>query len=240
MIPTAIPQSASALPIPPLPLGAGGVQQQHKAPAPPKEEVKLHMTARDREMYDNQADLYAIIKTMEHLEKAYVKDAISAEAYTPACTKLIAQYRTARGLVDADVDRFVAEYKLDCSAALKRLKSGIPATVEHQGGGSGSGEVGRPDAVVVAQTVQHFITAMDSLKLNMVAVDSLFPLLTELLEALNKMPNLSPDFEGKAKIRAWVATLNRMKASDELDQEQSRQLLFDLESSYTAFHKSLK
>jgi len=30
-----------------------------------------------------------------------------------------------------------------------------------------------------------------------------------------------------------------MKASEELDQEQTRQLLFDLESSYTAFHKSL-
>ena len=41
-------------------------------------------------------------------------------------------------------------------------------------------------AVAVAETVQHFITAMDSLKLNMVAVDQvpmLFPL-TQLLFAL--------------------------------------------------------
>lgn len=189
-------------------------------------------------MFDNMADLYAIIKTMEHLEKAYVKDAISAEAYTPACTKLIAQYRTARGLVEMDVDRFVADYKLDCAAALKRLKSGIPATVEHHVDAAG-GDVAKPDARIVAETVSHFITAMDSIKLNMTAVDSLFPLLTELLENLNKMPNLSPDFEGKAKIRNWVATLNRMKASEELNPEQSRQLLFDLESSYGAFHKSL-
>jgi len=141
-------------------------------------------------MYDNMADLYAIIKTTEHLEKAYVKDAVSAAEYGPACTKLIAQFRTARGLVEMDVDQFAAEYKLDCPAALKRLKSGIPATVEHHvdGGAGAGGDASKPDARVVAQTVQHFITAMDSLKLNMTAVDSLFPLLTDLLESLNKLP----------------------------------------------------
>lgn len=30
-------------------------------------------------MFDNMADLYSIIKTTEALEKAYVRDAISAE-----------------------------------------------------------------------------------------------------------------------------------------------------------------
>jgi ESCRT-I complex subunit VPS28 len=45
---------------------------------------------------------------------------------------------------------------------------GLPATIEHrkrpvEGGGGG--------ARAVAETVQHFITAMDSLKLNLVAVD---------------------------------------------------------------------
>ncbi len=34
---------------------------------------------------------------------------------------------------------------------------------------------------------QHFITAMDSLKLNMVAVDQIFPLLSDLVSAMMKV-----------------------------------------------------
>ena len=36
-----------------------------------------------------------------------------------------------------------------------------------------------------------------------------------------------------------LITLNRMKASEDLDQDQVRQLLFDLEGSYSAFYRSL-
>ena len=94
-------------------------------------------------------------------------------------------------------------------------------------------------ARLVAETVQFFITAMDSLKLNMTAVDQIHPLLTDLYESLCKITNLSQDWEGKVKIKNWLVQLNRMKASDELNEEQIRQMLFDLESSYNAFHKSL-
>lgn len=34
---------------------------------------------------------------------------------------------------------------------------------------------------------------------------------------------------GKTKIKDWLISLNQMKASDELDATQVRQLLFDLE-----------
>jgi ESCRT-I complex subunit VPS28 len=33
--------------------------------------------------------------------------------------------------------------------------------------------------------------------------------------------------------------MNKMQASDDLNETQVRQMLFDLESSYNAFHKSL-
>ena len=39
----------------------------------------------------------------------------------------------------------------------------------------------------IAETVQHFITTMDSLKLNMVAVDQIYPLLSDLVQALNRV-----------------------------------------------------
>ena len=42
-------------------------------------------------------------------------------------------------------------------------------------------------ARAVGETVQFFITTMDSLKLNMVAVDQLYPLLNDLMQSLNKV-----------------------------------------------------
>ena len=38
--------------------------------------------------------MYAIFKTTEKLERAYVRDAVTAKEYEPACQKLIGQYKT--------------------------------------------------------------------------------------------------------------------------------------------------
>ena len=37
------------------------------------EEVKLYRNPREREKYDNQAELFAVINTLQCLEKAYIK-----------------------------------------------------------------------------------------------------------------------------------------------------------------------
>ena len=85
-----------------------------------------------------------------------------------------------------DAEQFMATYNMQCPMAAKRLiHSGMPATIEHsvrpQTGATAS------TAVAVAETVQHFITAMDSLKLNMAAVDQIYPLLSDLVQALMKV-----------------------------------------------------
>jgi len=201
-------------------------------------DVKLYSNTKEREMYENMADLYSIIKTVEHLEKAFIRDSISATDYTPACYKLIAQFKTAQQLIKEsapDLLKFVEEYRLDCKVALDRLEKGYPATTEHP--------VVPVDTIPatknVAETVQHFITAMDSVKLNLVSVDAIHPLLNDVAESLNKNSFLPPDFEGKTKMKNWLTILNKMRASDELNEEQVRQLLFDLESSYNAFYKCI-
>ena len=43
------------------------------------QEVKLYNNAREREMYDNLAEVYSIIKTLQALEKAFVKDFVNAK-----------------------------------------------------------------------------------------------------------------------------------------------------------------
>ncbi|TPX60499.1 hypothetical protein SpCBS45565_g07473 [Spizellomyces sp. 'palustris'] len=201
------------------------------------QELRLYTTNKDREKYDNMADLYGILVVTEYLERAYIRDAISAQEYTPACLKLIAQYKTALNLVSdvvPDINAFIKGYKLSCPAATRRLlEVGVPATVEHASVEGSSG------AKHVAETVQVFITLMDSLKLNYVAVDQIHPQLSDLIQSLNKVSTLPGDYVGKIKIRDWLITLNKMKASDEITQDQVRQLLFDLESALTEFHRSL-
>ena len=47
-------------------------------------EVKLYNNPKEREMYENMADLYSIIKTTEALERAHMRDAINYEEYPPS------------------------------------------------------------------------------------------------------------------------------------------------------------
>lgn len=140
---------------------------------------------------------------------------------------------------------------MNCPSALTRLKIGVPATIEHavasssSASGSGSGADSKLSAKNVAEVVQLFITLMDSLKLNMVAADTLHPLLSDLMQALNKVMafdaahNEDALSKGREKLKDWLVTLNRMKASEELSEDQTRQLIFDLESTHNAFYRSL-
>jgi len=205
---------------------------------PMQPEIKLSTNNKEREMYDNMADLYSIIKTTDHLEKAFIRDSISAKEYTPACTNLIAQFKTAQNLLNVDINQFINDFRLDCNAAYKRLVTvGVPATIEH--GSSHTGGSGGSGRQSIAEVVQYFITTMDSIKLNMTAVDQLQPLMSSLLDSLNKVPSLPSNDLGKSKIINWLKLLNTMKAHDELNEQQIRQLLFELESSYNDFHRAL-
>ncbi|EPS64089.1 hypothetical protein M569_10690, partial [Genlisea aurea] len=203
-------------------------------------EVKLWNDKREREMYENFAELFAIIKATEKLEKAYVRDIIAPGEYETECQKLIAHFKTLSSTLKdivPSVERFHDTYKMDCPAALNRLvASGVPATIEHRSAAAASTTAS--SAAAVAEIVQNYITAMDSLKLNMVAVDQVQPLLFDLSASLNKLSVLPSDFEGKTKMKEWISRLSKMVASDELTEQQARQLLFDLDSSYNTFMAS--
>ena len=54
------------------------------------------------------------------------------------------------------------------------------------------------------------------------------------------MPTLSPDLEGRSKVKAWVSKLHSLPASYELSEPEARQLLFELEGSYNEFMAHLQ
>lgn len=148
---------------------------------------------------------------------------------------------------------------MDCPAALHRLVVGVTALVEH------SAEAGRGEGEQlgqwVAETTQSFITFMDALKLNLRAKDQLHPFLSDLISNYSRFKG-SNEWQGRAKILHWLIELNAMKASEEITEEQSRQvggfhlvcsllhpnvahhhahtqMLFDIENAYNEFFRSL-
>lgn len=62
------------------------------------------------------ADLYAVVNTLQHLEKAYIRDCVTAKEYTAACSKLLVQYKAAFKQVHSDefptLETFITKFRV--------------------------------------------------------------------------------------------------------------------------------
>ena len=88
------------------------------------QEVKLAETAAERDLLDSLAEIYSIIRTLDGLEKAYIKDAITEQEYTEFCSKLLKQYKSilsdetvSREFVD--LDSFARKWKVSPLSAFR-------------------------------------------------------------------------------------------------------------------------
>lgn len=90
---------------------------------------------------------------------------------------------------------------------------------------------------LILTATENFITFLDALKLNMVSKDALHPLLSEVIQSVNKVTD--GDFDNRGKIIQWLITLNQMRATEELSGGQARELSFDIESAYQGFKSTL-
>ena len=211
----------------------GGVSGSYGAPAESgklSEEVRLYESAQQREEFDNRANVYSLIQTIQALEKAYIKDAVSPQDYTKQCNVLLVQFNAAFKLIKEkfnDVEEFSRKYLLHCPAALERIKEGRPITIKDEGNLSKS----------IFEIVSLFITVMDRLRLEIRAMDELYPDIKDLYETISRMSSLPSNFEGRQKVQKWLEVLKAMQASDEITTDQSRQMLFDFESAYNDFNR---
>ena len=63
---------------------------------------------------DDLANIFALIKTVEKLEKAYVCSAIPSQSYENACVELISKYKTLKYTI-ADI---VPDFSTSCKVFL--------------------------------------------------------------------------------------------------------------------------
>ena len=84
---------------------------------------------------------------------------------------------------------------------------------------------------------ENFITFLDALKLNLLSKDQLHPLLSDVIQSVNTVTDR--DFEGRGKIISWLIRLNGMRATEELGEEEARELMFEMEGAYAGFKGTL-
>lgn len=197
------------------------------------EEVRLYRSPGEREHYDNMADCYSLINTIQCLEKAYIKDAVTSKEYTAACSKLLTQYKAAFKQIDKEfgaAETLLVKYSFECPLALERIKDDRPITIKDDKGNTHA---------CIAEIVSMFITISDRLKLGMKSMDELLPDLKDLHDTMGRLTILPTTYEGSKRVRTWIERMSSMSASDELDEIQIRQMTFDMETSLNEFNKIL-
>ncbi|UMM15318.1 hypothetical protein L5515_002786 [Caenorhabditis briggsae] len=195
-------------------------------------EVRLFENHSEREQMENLSELFAVLNALEHLEKMFSRDHVTADEYKTECFKLIDQYKVTMRLVHGatSIEEFAKKYRLHCPAAIERIREGRPITVKDD-----QGNVLKH----IASIVEQFITFLDSLRLNTRAVDDLYPVLDDLYNAINSTSRVPIDANVTTKVKKWHDRLSSMAATDEISDDEARQMIFDIEGAYQSFQKAL-
>lgn len=129
--------------------------------------------------------------------------------------------------------------QLEVPRATERIRVGMPSTAvtASSGAASAPAAAGNTSGTLILEATQDFITFLDALRLGLLAKDQLHPLLTDVIQSVNKVTDR--DFENRGKIVQWLITLNQMKATEELSEEQARELELDINSAYQGFKSTL-
>lgn len=125
---------------------------------------------------------------------------------------------------------------MEVPRATERIRIGLPSTVTAPTHAATSSNTGANGSLILEAT-QDFITFLDALKLGLLAKDQLHPLLSDVIQSVNKVTDR--DFEGRGKIVQWLISLNQMKATEELSEDHARELELDMNSAYQGFKATL-
>eukprot|EP00039_Didymoeca_costata_P018806 m.335058 g.335058 ORF g.335058 m.335058 type:complete len:215 (-) comp17504_c0_seq1:98-742(-) len=201
-------------------------------------EVQPYSSPAEREKYEDLADIYAILRTLDFLERAFIKDTISSDDYVRECDRLIARFKLAKNRVgsDFDLDSFMEEYGMTCRSAKYRIEKGFNAIVETGGQGEDRASNKPRDA---SECTQAFITLSDAIELGDNSKDLLLPGLMRILSILNRFNDLSSSFSGKQVISDWISKLSALEAADTLPESDIANLKLDLETQRESFQQSL-
>jgi ESCRT-I complex subunit VPS28 len=201
----------------------------------------------ERHVVEYLADMYAVITALEKLERANNRDLVPTKDYDECLGKLIARFdRVDEQLRVTHQARyrghrdFMEEYDMSasCAAAASRLAATLQQRERDAANAAAlaQAEEKKLNPQEVLEATQHFITAMDALKLHQTAADQLHPVISDLVSAVRRV---APQFEQLSRLETWLRKLDSMHASEQLDDTETREMLFDIDRGYQAFHRHL-
>jgi len=79
------------------------------------------------------------------------------------------------------------------------------------------------------------LSTRDMLEMNMTAIDYLVPTLRTCYTALKKYPSFPSDFDGVVKMEKWYNKISELKVTDQLNENDIKQLKFDISDVYDKF-----
>lgn len=129
---------------------------------------------------------------------------------------------------------------MEAPRATERLRVGMPSTTITANSSSSAptpAAANNTSGVLILEATQEFITFLDAVKLGLLSKDQLHPLLSDVIQSVNRVTD--KDFENRGKIVQWLITLNQMKATDELSEDQARELELDIQQAYQGFRRTL-
>ena len=127
---------------------------------------------------------------------------------------------------------------MEVPRATERIRIGLPSTVTAPSINTTTTNNNGSNGTLILEATQDFITFLDALKLGLLAKDQLHPLLSDVIQSVNKVTDR--DFDGRGKIVQWLIALNQMKATEEVSEDQARELELDMNSEYQGFKATLK
>lgn len=126
---------------------------------------------------------------------------------------------------------------MEVPRATERIRTGLLITTTNPSMISAATNSSGTNGTLILEATQDFITFLDALKLGLLAKDQLHPLLSDVIQSVNKVTDR--DFEGRGKIVQWLITLNQMKATAEVSEDQAREMELDMNSAYQGFKATL-
>ncbi|KAL7695750.1 vacuolar protein sorting-associated protein-like protein [Lotmaria passim] len=199
--------------------------------------ASIEISPGDRQHIDYLADLFAVIIAIEQIEKANRRDLITQDQYAATVRRLLEKYKStvahlqsAHNPYFTTIDDFFEKYCTRCLAARATIRDG-PVSSPNENNAR----------FLARQSVEcsdHFITLLDSLRLQQTSVDVLNPPLGDLLQVLGKLGLTTQDF--CVRLQAWQRRLDCMNAADMLDEAASRDFAYDLERGYACLKAYLE
>ena len=169
------------------------------------------------------------------MEKAYARGAVSAADYETACSQLMAQFRASEAALTGDgtiasTEAFFAQWRVDRPRARDRL---LRVGARRRTCRRATRSTRRASPSASSTSSRPWTRCADQRAVDEVRAPRRGP-------RGGAQPRRRARPGGRASLERWLVALNGMRAAEEIDDAQARQLAFDLDAAYAEFHRGLK